>query len=695
MAHTESQLMGKDELTATPDAASAGAVLPVSPDGTLNGDAMKNAPDRAPQLTSADAQARAEQTRDGLSQYQQPEELKGSLFTASQKLFEKFFTPSSDLPPNLAVTNKLWEWLLHNEGSAEKRKMILTKINTLRSHFIEAIRKRLNEQKKLVDADRTKLNDLKRSLEETDDKGLIRTLSIVGQAIKKQDGFDVMNGEEILQFENYLSLMEQVDLDELVDIIREDQPFVSMLAAMRDAHDKRIFDDSFAEHGNRTEPGEHNKENDEQMTIFYNLKYTDNSRTQAVDRLSINRAVVVDNETGRAPDKGEMLNHRHYVDLARLIAGNERGNTDTSDRKNKSENRTAVEAALWVEILRYMTPSQKQYLAYAIKDEFNDDMVKEFIKAGTRAGVVTAKDVEVMGLVSGLAWVNEPAMVAELDGVKKWREDNKLNMQAFAHQMENHYMENSFTERGIAGLMGMGFSLVGAVTMMVNIIMPLSDVYNDHSMHGFGDKSKEFLKRLLSNEMLYLGVGEMMLGRHLITPFTYNEFYSMSDSERAVMNNAALGMAYDAALVNNPKLAPYMCDHFDEFAAIAKRNQNNTNPKQGKQTRGEYRLYDGDIAMTDDQAKGIGYDSAKEALADIFGVFSTAKELYGVDSRDAFLANLNTNIMKKYSEPGKGFLDKKGLDPKAYERPVGDASSERFAGQAEALDPENSLNLPQ
>lgn len=634
---------------------------PVSEGVVTDRSEFNEMPHRRAQESAKVALDYANLTLNGVSEFQNTEKLNTSYVNSMRDLASHFFAPKGTegpLPENRELSNKMWNWLKNNEGNTEKRAMIMRKITTLRSRFVESIRARLLKQPK----DTSKLNPLLRELEETGDKGLKRMCSILGQASKLQDSYEVMSSEEILQFENTLSLMELVDTNELVAMLIEDQPYVTKLATMVAAGGRRVFDDSFAEHGNSTRPDTVDKESDTLMSQFYALQYTDASRTKPVNTLELKRDTIIDPESkAPVPDKGEMLNHNHYVDLARLIAGNERGTTDTNEREPKSENRVAVEAALWSETVRYMTPIQKQYLAYAIKDEFNDEMVKKFIVGGVRAGVLNNSDLEVMAKVHGLSWITQPSMKATVESAVSWREDMNKNITAVAHQLENHYMQNSFLERGVGGLVGMGFSIIGAVTGMVNIIMPFSDAYNDHDNDTWPKKIKDGFKRVLTNGMFGLGVAEMAFGRHLITPITFNEFYSMDSAQRATIENASLRKAFDAAIMDHPKLVGHLESKWNEYAAIAFRNKNNTNPKQGNASRGEYRLYEGDIEMTEDEAKGLGYTSAKLALADITGVFQIATEIHKIDSKEKFSGYVTNNVMNQYAQPLAGFTGRAGF----------------------------------
>ncbi len=637
--------------------------------------------EKATPETPQAARERADATTAGLSENQTSQKYDQSLGESMSRLGEKLFGKPEGLPENMNVAAKMWDYLKNNNGNEQKREFVMTRITTLRNSFIEAIKKRLNSNEKEVKENRAKLNELKRELEETEDKGLLRMLSVVGQSYKMQNSqlatqdvttgvakTEVMDSEELLKFENFLGVMErvkQVNIEELVDIIIEDQPFVTMLATMRTTRDQKIFDDSFAEFGRDESADKTEKKNDVLMTKFYALEYTDSSESKAVQVLDVKNSrgdTQLPSLNAIIEGNGEMKNHQHFIDLARLIGGNERGKTDESVQKNKSINRLGLESSLWVEIVRYMDPLQKQYLAYAIKLEYGDDKVKDFIKASMSAGVLNTMDLEQIADVKGLEWVKGEKMKDEIKKVKEWREDNQKNAAAFAHQLENHYMQNSFLQRGMGGIFGMMASVVGGVTTLANVVFPMADAWNDSTNKTWGDKLKDGAKRVLSSGMFYMGIGELVLGRQLISPFTYNEFFHLSATEQNVMDRASLGMAFDAAIVNNSKLSSYMVANWDRYEEIALRNKNNKNPKQGKLKRGEQELYEGDLKMTKKEAISLGYNSVDEAEATIRGVFNSAHNLYNIQSKEKFKEHINKNVIPLYAQPGTEFWGKNGED---------------------------------
>ena len=87
--------------------------------------------------------------------------------------------------------------------------------------------------------------------------------------------------------------------------------------------------------------------------------------------------------------------------------------------------------------------------------------------------------------------------------------------------------------------------------------------------------------------------------------------------------------------------------------------------------------------MTEDEAKGIGYTSAKAAEADIMGVFQTATGLYGIESKEKFHLRMN-EVVALYAPPDKEFVPKDGESPLLNVLDGGGANQDAAADKAGA-----------
>lgn len=625
------------------------------------------------------AHAVAAETQELDSKILTTNDLKSAQRQTYQDLDRRLFTVAQGSPSPAA--RSLLHWLINNPGHTKQREYIMKMISSLQHDFIRALEKRLHDRESLTKEKRAELGALKQSIEESAEGALIRTIAVIGEAYKVHNthvaaplvttgvaSTEVMDTEEILDFKMILAFMRRIDMSEMIDIVIEDQVFVSMMLEQQNAAGQQLYRD-YVTGAVQHEPS---------LQKLYHLEYANHANIALKSKLDI---------TERRDAFGEMTNHHNYISLARLIAGNEHGKTDRNEYKKKSINRTVIEASLWVEIVRHMNPYQKEYLVYALKQEFNDAMVKSFLQAGMMSGVISQKDLKQMSRVEGLAWVGEEAMKAKAQEIEKVRTAYKKVKQIAQAEVEQGFVENAVMNFGLDGAVGAALTIAGGVTSFVNMVLPFSDVWNDQENKTVLAKIKKGVGKIMGNGFFWFGIGEIALGRHMISPFTYNDIIHIPEADREQIETSKKTTYFFSQLQTHPGLGAYLKQRWEEFDAIARMNAHNTNPKQaasvrsqaakerGFASRGNYELYDGDFAIDSVKTTELGFmqrpgfpNPTREAEETIALMFHTARETFNIQTSadlQRLLNKYNQHFIADGENADPAFFDKQGIDPAA------------------------------
>lgn len=476
----------------------------------------------------------------------------------------------------------------------------------------------VKEMRKYLDARKSVIVETGKELHALD--AFFRSMGVLGQSIKMisspyapeadQDtaASNVLDTEEGILLERFNDYLSKVNVKELVDMMIDNDKFVSMLVDTESQEQHR---------GGRVQK---------------NTMQDDGEK------------IIVDPSTpeGRG----------HLRDLRALILG------EKVNGKERSAARRNFEMALWVRIVGAMHFDQKQELIqqFLLKDE-TGAQTKDFIKAAIIAGVLTKAEVLSMSTLSTHETLASPnptdsakhivinsrldghlfrtklddAFLNSLDDAVQAHKEIQDRMKEAAAEIENPRIENAAAhflsfENLIAGRV-MDW---GVLTFAINTVVGGMEAMGQ-SQGGWSDKTLAFLKGSLggaTSGYALAGVAAAVWGTNKIVPWVEKFANRPSGDEKiALAHNSSISWLREEIAQHerpgNAHIGAYMQEHYEDYMRIAVLNKNNANPLQKEgEKRGAFDLYPGDIKITDKEAGELGYANAKEAVKTLHRFFN-------------------------------------------------------------------------
>ncbi len=254
--------------------------------------------------------------------------------------------------PSESPANRAWLRLQENKGNQLERQRIMLEMRRTAQKIFDTLVQRMESEGKTQEETEEKLEAL---------DAYLRTAGVVGQTLKTiespysisseeglKSGQENMETSEAFILGQFVENLKKLDIDELINMILEDQGFVTMLYEEAKVDNRAIKDIVPAEMlaDQDKKDGEHiDKLDPENPLYWHNLKH-----------------------------------------LRNFIIGKAQ-----PERKEKSQSRRAAEMTLWVEIVRSLEYKQKRDLVSMFLEE-DASNAKEFINAFIITGCMTKED---------------------------------------------------------------------------------------------------------------------------------------------------------------------------------------------------------------------------------------------------------------------------------------------------------------
>lgn len=513
------------------------------------------------------------------------------------------------------------------QGNQDLQKGLrLTVINTMNKIF-DAMAERAHKEGLNAAETRRRLQTL---------DGYMRTMGVMGQttrlmndAYAETDGTrlrvqaEVMDEEESLQINKFADFIGRIDVDETLRMIEENQLYTSMLVEEMNAHSLSIAD--MDPNKGRQGPREDSK--------YYKT-----------DTMVLNKDRV------RRLDLANPNCRPEYLKLIAFIMGDAE-----AGKPVKSANRKNVESMMWASIIRAMDIDQKKYLLETMAETRGVESAQNTITLCVVGGMMNVVDVNQLRANSRqLAGIKDSFMETLPAAVKKGNE-YKERMRRAAERVRNPKIEcmtDLLTFNNIA-LETVG--RIGLVTALVNFGLAIAERVKkrrEHSRHeGLATAIAKGAFDGLTNGYAIGGAATAVFSFDAIYPFLSNIMHAPSQEEIAMLNRKKGVDFMKSNLSANRPLAEYFFAHYDGFCNIAETNKSNTNFKQKKgEERGAAELYIGDIHLTKDEAKKMGYASQAEAIGALIKLFTVSRTQLGLENQkqlNAYLIKIKVKSNKK------------------------------------------------
>lgn len=481
-----------------------------------------------------------------------------------------------------------------------------------------------------------------------------RTVTVVGQAIKLEQSpyakhgqenvhaalQDTLNEREILLLQHFVDYLKSMDVEEAGRMFMENQPYISMLV------------EQLAQNGllPKDYPVNTPEMPKAQAMVAENGPSEPNERIGHLGEI----VRITDNE----------IYKENLAGLRRIILGLPEKDKDGKDLPPRSADRRAAEVPLWMGIVRNMNHTQRRDLVLQFLKNGSVEDAQGFISACIIGGAMTkedamnvylemrpgkdgktAPDISQSGDINFLQRFDEN----EKFGGKKFEERLDLAVKAakeVAAQMkvEQDNMTKSYQDNALTSFLTFNNLIIGRImdlgvtTAVLNFVFDVADRIGQRGHRGesLGKAAALGVKDALKNKRFWGGLAVAGGAAELMVPWmkalvlrrsAEHEQFLLQDEGTKYIRNQVAGHVQEN---EKDDISTYFITHYSDYLETAKLNEKNTNPAQGKEKRGKFTLYEGDIKLTEKEAGKMGYASAKEAVATLhrfFDVCATANEI--------------------------------------------------------------------
>lgn len=534
----------------------------------------------------ADAKAKAQQEGRADQHYERI----GSLGGFKDSLFGKPVESTSH-----KFAQDLWQRYHVNERYTKEEKRVIVQLE--------------NTVRKIFDALVTKCIAEKKTEEETHEElrkfdGYIRMYVVTGESLKTvHTPYERLDGEEgarspketfevdeLLLFERFTDKLNNLDIDDLLNMILEDQQYVTMLVEAQASNEKAVAEPSPRTVGRSDVP-------DGTQMLSVDTDMLDTGK-KGPDGKPILEPV------GKFDREHNPNYYRNLAALRDLIQGR-----PTQEGKERSADRRGAEAVLWLQIVRNLEFAKKVDLVrefLKLPDQKKaPEQTMNFIQACIMAGAMTRDEArEMYHLQPELAKRLDPHgdFDKKLQEAVTSREMAQTEMASQVQQIlkpsagnflnENLTFTNFFVGR---------FIDFGLLTVAVNAIMIISSRFKKRKSNNesWYEAIAKGTGEAATDGYVWFGLGEIAFATYTLAPtWVKSKIYAPGKDEKAALDYSQEEEKIHNEIGGHPDMAPYFTEHYDEYRRTADRNK----------TLGRaWDLLPGDVVLSNEKAHELGY----------------------------------------------------------------------------------------
>lgn len=539
------------------------------------------------------------------------------------------------------VVRTHWQRLYERKDMVKQREWITNSMRQTMERIIDATRRHLDKRGATVADTKKNLETLTRYL---------RTVGVVGQTLKMMDSplgvpknaniarasQEVMEENETVIMKWFVDTLANINVDETVDMILEDQEFITMLAETGAADGGRR---SLKDIDIRTP-------NDERLSVVGADYFVKEENGEFGD--------YVENPTPRQIEKQVVHVSKfdpinpHYdknlKSLVKFISGDKAENG-----KEKSENRRKTESVLWMEIVRNLDREQRSDLIKTYSTLRNETETKSFMHTCIIAGVMTkdeAKNIFIEEIGADAAAKDEK-FDENLDKAAQLNESEKKEMGKMVEKMKNgspgNFANEYLTFNNI--LIGRVMEL-GALTAAVNFIMKVADSIESRTQRvdSKGHAESVFVagakgvRNALKEKWFWGGVAATAGASEVMFPWMKSTLLRVNGEEKdALLREKNMAYIREKTAENLP-LENYFKKNYKNYIASAWSH---------KQSGGEFKINDKDVGISAEDKEllaDMGFDTpekAKDVICRMFDVTANEFKCGNEEKLNAFFDDLN------------------------------------------------------
>lgn len=508
-----------------------------------------------------------------------------------------------------------WERLMAKKGYETEKERIMLSMRQAAEKVFAAMEKRIRARRELRQATVEQLDEF---------QSYLRTVGVIGQAVKMQitqhsdaasvgpkSHGEVVEIEEIMILDQMASKLNSLDVEELVDMVLEDQEYITMLAETTEVSGKSVADC---------------------LPQGYELRGAYYVGDQP---LPGNRVGLLKPPDPHNPDKpGNPDYHKHLGKLRRFILG-----LPEEGGKEKSDQRRVVESTLWMNIVRNLTHDVKRDLIATFLKEGTREEAMSFINSCVIAGVMSRD--ELLGAGGIYEERNDEHskyrelfaklgkdFPEQIDRAIKQRDEVREEMAGFYDRIENVYHDNMLKDFGTFNNLLAGRLMdIGTLTVLANVITSLAGAFTDKQPgETFVQTLGKGLKSIVKNEYIPVGAAIVAGSAEVIWPWMRSAVLKPSSAEKAKGEQRA-GVEFFRKQTNDkPEAVDYFIGNYENLLAYAKRreNEDRIDPQSRTASTRGCVIYPEDLVgenapqslkISEEIAAGLGMSQAQAAAA--------------------------------------------------------------------------------
>lgn len=415
-------------------------------------------------------------------------------------------------------------------------------------------------------------------------------------------GMEILETNEAVMLSHFADALEMLKTDELLDMIVEDQKYITMLIEQHWQMGKGIgdFDPNTAE-------GHYELVDVDTVPV---LDADGNPEKNPDETFKIKPI-----EKLNPANPKYLANQRALRDF---ILGKKENTERYPEARERSEMRKSAERVLWLNIVRNMNYEQKEDLVRAFLEpgtKQSTEEAKDFIDSCIISGVLTRDDAAKMYSRGAISRRFGPDYPEHLTAAVSARKEAKDRMAKAVRNLENPKIPSAianflqFDKFAVSRLIDFGF-----LTALINTVMDISEGLNE-SERGVKGRIVGFGKGILkaaSDRWVLFGLGELAVGTDYVVPWIKSAVYAPSGDEREHKQMYQEAQMIRGELTGHPAMARYFASQFTALKTLAERNETNGKSKE---------LYPGDVKISEQQAHDMGYPNAEIASAAVQRIF--------------------------------------------------------------------------